>query len=177
MKATLSVPDGVKKSNGYYQAFVGLSTDYEVGTTVAVGMDIYVTGTVDTAYFATEIRWVDSVWTTSGGEVNANPVMLSNAQLIAGAGQWIHVEFEATVRNFSVLRMDSSFTTMDVSAYGNAVYIMAKNFKSASSFSYKNVTIKLPGEEEPEEPEEPEVPVIEGVAMPDATQKTNPDKY
>ena len=70
--------------------------------------------------------------------------------------------------------MDSSFTTMDVSAYGNAVYIMAKNFKSASSFSYKNVTIKLPGEEEPEEPE---VPVIEGVAMPDATQKTNPDKY
>lgn len=174
MKATLSVPDGVKKSNGYYQAFVGLSTDYEVGTTVAVGMDIYVTGTVDTAYSATEIRWVDSVWTTDGGEVNANPVMLSNAQLIAGAGQWIHVEFEATVRNFSVLRMDSSFTTMDVSAYGNAVYIMAKNFKSASSFSYKNVTIKLPGEEEPEEPE---VPVIEGVAMPDATQKTNPDKY
>ena len=174
MKATLSVPDGVKKSNGYYQAFVGLSTDYEVGTTVAVGMDIYVTGTVDTAYSATEIRWVDSVWTTDGGEVNANPVMLSNAQLIAGAGQWIHVEFEATVRNFSVLRMDSSFTTMDVSAYGNAVYIMSKNFKSASSFSYKNVTIKLPGEEEPEEPE---VPVIEGVAMPDATQKTTPDKY
>ena len=174
MKATLSVPDGVKKSNGYYQAFVGLSTDYEVGTTVAVGMDIYVTGTVDTAYSATEIRWVDSVWTTDGGEVNANPVMLSNAQLIAGAGQWIHVEFEATVRNFSVLRMDSSFTTMDVSAYGNAVYIMSKNFKSASSFSYKNVTIKLPGEEEPEEPE---VPVIEGVAMPAGTQKTTPDKY
>ena len=174
MKATLSVPDGVKKSNGYYQAFVGLSTDYEVGTTVAVGMDIYVTGTVDTAYSATEIRWVDSVWTTDGGEVNANPVILSNAQLIAGAGQWIHVEFEATVRNFSVLRMDSSFTTMDVSAYGNAVYIMSKNFKSAASFNYKNVSIKLPGEDEPEEPE---VPVIEGVAMPDATQKTNPDKY
>ena len=174
MNATLSVPDGVKKSNGYYQAFVGLSTDYEVGTTVAVGMDIYVTGTVDTAYSATEIRWVDSVWTTSGGEVNANPVMLSNAQLIAGAGQWIHVEFEATVRNFSVLRMDSSFTTMDVSAYGNAVYIMAKNFKSASSFSYKNVTIKLPGEEEPEEPE---VPVIEGTAVPTGTTKTSPDKY
>lgn len=169
MKPTLSVPNGISKSNGFYQAFVGLSTDYAVGTTVAVGMDIYVTGTVDTAYSATEIRWVDSVWTTSGGEVNANPVMLSNAQLIAGAGQWIHVEFEATVRNFSVLRMDSSFTTMDVSAYGNAVYIMAKNFKSASSFSYKNVTIKLPGEGNVEIPEEPE---IGGVEVPAGTCKT-----
>ena len=166
MKPILSVPNGISKSNGFYQAFVGLSTNYAVGTAVAVEMDIYVTGTVDSA---TNLGWVDTVWTTAGGEVNANPQILSSEELNANAGKWIHVEFEATVRNFSVLRMDSSFTTMDVSAYGNAVYIMAKNFKSAASFNYKNVTIKLPGEGNVEIPEEPE---IGGVEVPAGTCKT-----
>ena len=178
MKEIGSVPEGTKKSNGYYQAYVGLPTEYEVGTTVLVNMDIYVTGTVDTAYSATNIKWIDTVY--SNNAPNGAPTIVNNATLQQIVGQWYHVEFEATVRNFSSLRGDANFSEMDVSAYGNAVYIIAYQFKSASSFMYKNISVRLPGEEEPEVPEipeEPEIPVIEGTAMPEGTQKTTPDQF
>ena len=57
------------------------------------------------------------------------------------AGQWITVTFEAVVRDFDVLRMNTDYATMDVSSYGTAVFLMARNFKSAESFNYRNVVI------------------------------------
>jgi hypothetical protein len=102
-------------------------------------MEIYVTGTYD--QWTDGIKWVDTVYSTAGGEVNAAPTIVDNATMSANAGKWITVTFDAVVRNFSVLRMDSSFSTMDVSSYGNAIYLMAKNFKSAASFNYRNVVI------------------------------------
>ena len=168
MKEVASVPDGTKKSNGYYQAFVGLSTDYAVGTTVTVTMEVYVTGTIDSA---SSIRWVDTVW--SDNSANNAPTIVDNATLTGNAGKWITVTFDATVRSFTQLRLDSQFGLMDVSSYGNAVYLMARNFKSAASFAYKNVKISLPGEtEEPEVPETPVEPVIDYDSVPEGTYKT-----
>ena len=134
-----AMPTGVSKSNGFYQSFVGLTTNLAEGTTVMVSMDILVTGTVDTAYSATKIKWVDTVHTNNG--INGGADVVSNATLQENAGTWIHVEFEATVRNFSSLRADAEFSEMDVSAYGNAVYLCASQFKSAESFIYRNVVI------------------------------------
>ena len=127
--------------NGYYQSFVGLKTDYEVGTVVTVKMEIKVTGTWD--QWSTGICWVDTVWTTDGGEVNAYTKIIDVAKMEECKGQWVQVEFEATVRNFSVLRTDPSFNKMDTSAYGNAVYLFARDLKSESTFSYRNVMITL----------------------------------
>lgn len=135
-----SVADGVAKSNGYYQAFVGLSSpDLAVGTPVKVKMDIYVTGTVDTQYSATDIKAISTVH--ADNSPFAKTTILSNAQLQTVSG-WVTVEFDAYVRNFTSLRGDANFSEMDVSAYGNAVYIIAYQFKSAESFNYKNVQIR-----------------------------------
>ena len=139
-----SMPNGTQKTanaNGYHQAFVGLSTDYEVGTAVKVSMEVYVTGTYD--QYSDGIKWVDTLWSTSGGEVNAAPTIVSVATMDANKGQWITVEFEAVVRNFAVLRSGTEYATQDMSAYGNAVYLFAKGFKSTASFNYKNVVITL----------------------------------
>ena len=152
------MPDGAQKIPGsdgeiYRHAFVGLSTDLAVGTPVTVTMDVYVTGILGDP---TAIKWVDTVWTTSGGEANSAPTILDSATMTANAGQWISVSFEATVRNFAVLRLGTQYETVDTSAYGNAVYIMAANFMSAVSFNYKNVEVKK----------------IEIGVTPDGTQKT-----
>ena len=138
-----AMADGVEKTSGsltqYRQAFIGLSTDYEVGTFVKVAMDVYATGTYDSA---SAIKWVDTVWTTAGGEVNAAPTVADYATMSENVGEWLHLEFCATVRNFSVLRLNNQeYETFDVSSYGNAVYIAATNFTSAESFLYKNVSV------------------------------------
>jgi hypothetical protein len=137
-----AMPAGEQKTsgaNGYYQAAVGLSTDLAVGTAVTVEMDVYITGAYDE--WTQGILYVDSVWTMEGGELNKNTNLVNYATMNANVGEWIHVTFEATVRDFDVLRMDTTFATIDVSEAGNAVFIMAANFKSAESFNYKNVTI------------------------------------
>ena len=141
MKATFSAPDGTEKTanaNGYHQAFVGLSTDLEAGTAVKVKMEIYVTGTADNN---SSIKWVDTVYSVAGGEVNNAPTIVDYATMSANAGQWISVEFDAIVKDYDVLRMNSAYATVDVSLYGNAVFLMAKNFKSDASFNYRNVVI------------------------------------
>ena len=107
--------------------------------TVVVSMDILATGTVDTQYSVSCIKWVDTVY--SNNAIHDSGTIVSNAELQANAGTWIHVEFEATVRNFSLLRGDAEFSEIDVSAYGNAVYLCASQFKSAESFIYRNVVI------------------------------------
>ena len=142
---TSAVPLGVEKTSGnakqYRQAFVGLPVDAPVGTAMTVEMDIYITGAYD--QYTQGIKWVDTVWTTSGGEVNASTTIVDYATISANAGQWIHVAFEATVRNFAVLRLNNQeYATMDTSAYGTAVYLVAHSFTSAESFIYKNVTMK-----------------------------------
>ena len=151
------MPDGVKKANGFYQSFVGLSTpDLVEGTKVTVSMDVKITGTVNTQYSATKIRWVDTIYSNNG--VNGGDVILSNAMLQEAGNEWIHVEFGATVRKFSLLRGDANFSDVDVSAYGNAIYLLAYQFESVESFEYKNVDITA--------------------AMPDGMQKTaNPNNY
>ena len=177
-----AMPDGTQKTenaNGYYQSFVGLPTELAEGTLVTVKMDIYVTGKYDQYSF---IRWVDTVWSVEGGEVNNAPEIANDAQMSENAGQWIHVEFEATVRDFDVLRLNSAYTVMDVSSAGTGVFLMMESFKSAESFNYKNVEITANAvqpepEPEPDPDPDPEVPVIDGTAMPAGTQKTNPDKY
>ena len=152
-----AVPNGTEKStnaNGYYQAFVGLPTDAPVGTKVTVSMEVFVTGTFDSA---TSIKWVDTVWSVAGGEANNEPMIVDSATMSANEGKWIAVTFEATVRDFDVLRLNSAYPIIDVSSYGNAVFLMAKNFKSANSFNYRNVDITW---------EDP------GVAVPNGTQKS-----
>ena len=138
----VAVPNGTQKStnaNGFYQAFVGLPTDAPVGTKVTVTMEIMVTGTYNE--YTDGIFWVDTVWSTAGGEVNAKTNLVNKDMMSANAGKWIAVTFEATVRDFDVLRMDTAYPTIDTSSYGNAVFLMAKNFKSANSFNYRNVVI------------------------------------
>ena len=137
-----AMPAGTQKTanaNGYYQAFVGLPTAYAVGTVVKVSMEIYVTGTYD--QYSSGIKWVNSVYTTEGGEANETPTIVSVEEMDAQKGQWITVEFEATVRNFAVLRTGVEYATQDMSAYGNAIYLFAKGFKSEASFNYRNVAI------------------------------------
>ena len=137
-----AVPEGTQKTtnaNGYYQAFVGIPVAFEAGTTVKVSMEVYVTGSYDE--YSDGIRWVDTVWTTEGGEVNVATKIVDVAKMNENKGQWFTVEFEATVRNFAVLRANTAYATIDTSSYGNAVYLFAKDFKSAESFNYKNVTI------------------------------------
>ena len=134
------MPDGTQKTanaNNYYQAFTGISTNLAVGTKVAVAMDIYVTGTYD--QYSDGIKWVDTVW--SNDAVNNAPTIVNVATMTENSGKWIHVEFEAIVHNFAVLRSTNEYATQDTSSYGNAVYLFAKGFKSASSFNYKNVVI------------------------------------
>ena len=157
------MPAGTQKTtgaNGYYQAAMGLSTDLAVGTIVTVEMDVFVTGAYD--QYSTGIRWVDTVWTTEGGEVNAATTIVGRDLMDANTGKWFHVTFNAMVRNFAVLRINSAYPTVDTSACGNGVYLVADSFKSAESFNYKNVVIKA---------EDP------GHAVPNGTSKTNPDKY
>lgn len=135
------MPDGVQKipgSNGeiYRHAFVGLSTDLAVGTPVTVTMDVYVTGILGSP---TAIRWVNDVWTTSGGEVKGENIIVDYATMSANEGKWISVEFDAVVKDYKVLRLGTEYNTVDVSGYGNAVFLVAANFMSAASFNYKNV--------------------------------------
>ena len=168
-----AMPAGEQKTsdaNGYYQAAVGLSTDLAVGTAVTVEMDVYITGSFD--QYTQGILWIDSVWTAAGGEVNKNTNILNYTTMNASAGQWIKLSFDATVRDFKVLRMGTEFATIDVSKAGKAVFIMAANFTSAESFNYKNVTITAK-DVEPDTPVDPEQPVIDGTAMPAGTQKTS----
>ena len=135
--------DGTEKTsspNGYHQALGGISTNLTAGTKVKVAMDIKITGTVDSA---SSIQWIDTVWSVDGGESNSTPTIVDYATMSANAGKWIHVEFEATVRDFDILRMNSAYEKVDVSAYGNAVFLMAKNFKSVESFIFDNVEIAV----------------------------------
>ena len=135
-----SMPNGTQKTanaNNYYQAFTGLSTDLQVDSKVMVSMDIYVTGAYD--QYSDGIKWVDTVW--SNDAVNNAPTIVNVATMTENSGKWIHVEFEAIVHNFAVLRSTNEYATQDTSSYGNAVYLFAKGFKSASSFNYKNVVI------------------------------------
>ena len=119
-------------------SLIGLSTDLAVGTKVTVEMELYVTGTFDQY---TYISWVDTVWTTEGGEINGETKVVVYEKITENAGKWIKVTFEATVRDFSVLRINSAYPTVDTSAYGNAVFLEAANFTSATSFNYRNVVI------------------------------------
>ena len=141
-----AMPTGMKSNNnGYYQSFVGLSTDLAVGTTVTVTMEIYITGTNDE--WGGTIHWVDTTYvdkdTGDSTPVNSVPTILNANDLTPEQnGTWITVTFEATVRKFDALRCNNQqFDTMDVSSDGNAVYLFAKNFTSASSFNYRNVQI------------------------------------
>ena len=125
-------------SNIYYQSITGLSTDFAVGTTVIVDMDVLVTGTFDTY---SSIYIVNDVWTVAGGE-NKNGTNIKTT-IVTGDSGWHHVTFTATVKQFDVLRLGTSYPTIDTSAYGNAVYLLSQN-KSADSFCYKNVEITEP---------------------------------
>ncbi len=118
----------------YYQSIVGLKTNYEVGTKVIVEMDVYVTGTYNSY---SDIFVADSVYSTAGGELNGKTTITSIIN--NGETGWHHVSFNATVRNFSALRRNSSYPVFDTSSYGNAVYLLSMN-KSADSFAYKNVS-------------------------------------
>jgi hypothetical protein len=117
-----AMPAGVQKlePDAYYQSIVGLSTDYAAGTKVTVEMDIYVTGIYD-VYSA--IRWVDSVYTVDGGEIKGTSTIADYDMMNASAGGWLHVSFDATVRDFDALRLNPSYPVMDVSSSGNAVFI------------------------------------------------------
>ena len=139
-KAYEIMPAGVQKRPGengeiYRHAFVGLTTDLEVGTAVEVTMEVFVTGIKNEN---TSIKWVDTVW-SSGGEVRVAPVIVDDATMTENEGKWISVQFNATVRNFPVLRSGTEYEKIDTSAYGNAVYLMASNFMSGPSFNYRNV--------------------------------------
>ncbi|MBR0190160.1 MAG: DUF4838 domain-containing protein, partial [Clostridia bacterium] len=125
-------------SNIYYQSITGLSTDFAVGTTVIVDMDVLVTGTFDSY---SSIYIVNDVWTVAGGE-NKNGTNIKTTIVTDDSG-WHHVTFTATVKQFDVLRLGTSYPTIDTSAYGNAVYLLSQN-KSADSFAYKNVEITEP---------------------------------
>ena len=174
-----AMPAGTQKTdkpNGYYQSAVGLSTEYAAGSKVNVEMDVFITGTYDK--WSDGILWIDQVYTTEGGEIYNDSVKLVDVEMMNNnAGKWIHLSFKATVRDFSVLRTSGEFATIDVSGAGNAVFLFAKNFKSAESFNYKNVEITLIENVEPEQPDVPDVPVIDGTAMPAGTQKTTPDQF
>lgn len=136
-----AMPTGTSKTDvtgGYYQSVVGFASSYEVGTTVKVEMSIYVTGEFDEYSY---IKWVDTVWTTDGGEINAEGEVMTSAQMTENLGKWTRVSFYATVREFDVLRMNSAYPTMDVSAIEKGVYLVAANFLEDKSFNYKDVVI------------------------------------
>lgn len=131
------IPGGDNGNNNdkYYQSVTGLMTDLAIGTSVTVTMDVNVTGTFNSY---SHVYWIDSVYTTAGGEANAKTNIDST---ILGDAGWRSVTFTATVRNFPNLRYNTSYSTIvDTSSFGNAVYLIAMN-KSADSFNYKNVVI------------------------------------
>ena len=121
--------------NGFHQNYTGLVTEYAVGTSVNVEMDVYATGTFDQY---SSVWWVDTVWTVAGGEINGKTAITS---LITGEAGWHHISFVATVRDFPALRVNSSqYSVIDTSSIGNAVYLITQN-KSETAFNYKNVVV------------------------------------
>ncbi len=126
--------DNGNNADKYYQSITALETDLEVGTKVIVEMDVYVTGTYNSY---SDIFVADSVYSTAGGELNGKTTITSIIN--NGETGWHHVSFNATVRNFSALRRNSSYPVFDTSSYGNAVYLLSMN-KSADAFSYKDFT-------------------------------------
>ena len=122
--------------NGFYQSMTGLTTDLDVGTTVAVDMDVYVTGTFDQY---SGVYWVNDVYTVAGGESDKSRTNITST-IVTGEEGWHHVTFTATVRNFPVLRLNTAYTVTDTSVFGNAVYLLTEN-NSVNAFNYKNVTI------------------------------------
>ena len=136
-----AMPTGTPKTgetSGRYQSVVGLAADYEIGTLVEVTMSIFVTGDYD-AY--TYINWVDTVWTPEGGEVNTEGNVISKLKMGVYYGEWKSVTFNAMVRSFDVLRLNTAYPTIDVSSIGKGVYLVAANFMTEYSFNYKDVTI------------------------------------
>ena len=123
------------KNNGFYQSMTGLTTDLDVGTTVTVDMDVYITGSFNEY---SSIYCVDEVWTVSGGERKTSTNITS--VIVTGEEGWHHVTFTATVRNFPVLRLNANYTETDTSAFGNAVYLLTEN-NSVNAFNYKDVVI------------------------------------
>lgn len=124
-------------SNGqtdtYYQSLVFIPfPEKSVGDSVNVNLSIFLDGTFN-AY--SSIIWVDSVWTTSGGEVNANTPILNNATILANLNKWKDVSFTATVRDFQALRKNVQYSVMNTSSYGKGVYVMIIN-KSLHALKY-----------------------------------------
>ena len=123
-------------ANGFYQSMTGLSSRFDVGTNVFVEMDVKITGSFNEY---ASIYCVDSVYTVDGGERKAS-TNIKNI-IVTGDDDWHHVTFDATVRNFANLRLNSAYTVTDTSSYGNAVYLLTEN-NSVAAFDYKNVVVK-----------------------------------
>lgn len=129
------VPDGGTKKNGYHQSIVGLKTDLAEGTAVTVEMEIAVIGEHDA--WGGDIEWIDTVYDTNA--TLSSTVVIGRADIKKGI--WVKVTFNAVVRNFSSLAFDTDMGFVDTSSVGTAVYIGGRNFTTADSFIYKNVTI------------------------------------
>ena len=123
----------------YFQNVVGLKTDLQVGTAVTVEMDILVTGEYNTY---SGIYVLDSV--NEGGTWQDYTKIVSGetAATYKEGGEWVHITFTATVREFESAGIISA---VDVSEYGNAVYIASRQ-KTAVAFAYKNVTVTATAE-------------------------------
>lgn len=132
-----AMPDGVAKGDGFRQSFVGLSTEYEVGTNVRVTMKIYITGEYIGASCLSVINGVNEL-----GTITAAPDFAVYADMEAHQGEWFEVEFDAIVGNYSELAF-SGFPTISGLEYGNAVYISSLFFASVNSFNYKDVVISV----------------------------------
>ena len=141
-----SMTDGVQKTvspNGYYSAIKGIPTELALNTAVTVEMDIKITGTTATAYVNSSIYWIDSV--ESANNVAKTSTLIYAAPQSDVPTGWIHVSFDAAVRNFTNVTRTSEYAAFDTSACGNGIYLCAHNFMSAASFVYKNLTVTSKG--------------------------------
>ena len=131
---------GETNGSPYHQSLAVLPSDLEVGTSVEVEFDAKITGNFDAA---SQIYWIDKVWTAEGGEANAEDTRIEKLFDFNNMG-WQKIKFTANIRDFQALRVHGGYPVYDTSKMGKGIYLLSMN-KSENSFSYKNVKVsKVP---------------------------------
>ena len=127
---------GETNGSPYHQSLAVLPSDLEVGTSVEVEFDAKITGNFDAA---SQIYWIDKVWTAEGGEANAEDTRIEKLFDFNNTG-WQKIKFTANIRDFQALRVHGGYPVYDTSKMGKGIYLLSMN-KSENSFSYKNAKI------------------------------------
>lgn len=127
---------GETNGSPYHQSLAVIPSELELGTSVEVEFDALLTGKFDAA---SQIYWIDKVYTAEGGEANADDTRIEKLFDYSNTG-WQHIKFAANIRDFQALRVYVGYPVYDTSKMGKGVYLLSMN-PSVDSFTFKNAVI------------------------------------